>query len=103
MALLASQYQDDDERGRKIGIALGGLAMGVLGKTSICDICRKLSHYVMLNVLRQIYSLFVLMRKCDGFLQPNLLPNDSDVHDVILRCVIQHPIHDEYLYFQTAS
>ena len=30
MAMLASQYQDDEERGRMLGVALGGLAMGVL-------------------------------------------------------------------------
>lgn len=29
--MLASVYTDDEERGNAIGIALGGLAMGVLG------------------------------------------------------------------------
>lgn len=29
--MLASVYTDDEERGKAIGIALGGLAMGVLG------------------------------------------------------------------------
>lgn len=29
--MLASVYTDDEERGHAIGIALGGLAMGVLG------------------------------------------------------------------------
>lgn len=31
MGLLASVYTDDKERGHAIGIALGGLALGVLG------------------------------------------------------------------------
>lgn len=30
--MLASVYTDDYERGRAMGIALGGLALGVLGK-----------------------------------------------------------------------
>ena len=30
--MLASVYTDDEERGNAIGIALGGLAMGVLGE-----------------------------------------------------------------------
>lgn len=30
--MLASVYTDDEERGNAMGIALGGLAMGVLGK-----------------------------------------------------------------------
>jgi len=29
--MLASVYTDDEERGNAMGIALGGLAMGVLG------------------------------------------------------------------------
>lgn len=32
MGMLASVYTDDEERGNAMGIALGGLAMGVLGK-----------------------------------------------------------------------
>ena len=34
IAMVASRYseKDDEERGRAIGLALGGLAMGVLGK-----------------------------------------------------------------------
>lgn len=31
--MLASVYTDDEERGHAIGIALGGLALGVLGRT----------------------------------------------------------------------
>lgn len=31
MGMLASVYTDDEERGQAIGIALGGLALGVLG------------------------------------------------------------------------
>ena len=31
MGMLASVYTNDEERGHAIGIALGGLAMGVLG------------------------------------------------------------------------
>lgn len=30
--MLASVYTDDEERGNAMGIALGGLAMGVLGQ-----------------------------------------------------------------------
>lgn len=35
MGMLASVYSDDEERGNAIGIALGGLAMGVLGVYSM--------------------------------------------------------------------
>lgn len=33
LGMLASVYTDDEERGIAMGIALGGLAMGVLSKT----------------------------------------------------------------------
>lgn len=33
--MLASVYTDDEERGHAIGIALGGLAMGVLGSVFV--------------------------------------------------------------------
>lgn len=33
--MLASVYTDDEERGNAMGIALGGLAMGVLGKQNV--------------------------------------------------------------------
>lgn len=47
MGLLASMYTDDEERGHAIGIALGGLALGVLGTTaSGCDVNR---CFLMLN------------------------------------------------------
>lgn len=32
MGMLASVYTDDEERGNAMGIALGGMAMGVLGQ-----------------------------------------------------------------------
>ena len=32
MGMLADRYTDDRERGNAMGIALGGLALGVLGK-----------------------------------------------------------------------
>lgn len=32
MGMLASVYTDDEERGNAMGIALGGLALGVLGR-----------------------------------------------------------------------
>lgn len=32
LGMLADRYQDDEERGHAMGIALGGLAMGVLSK-----------------------------------------------------------------------
>lgn len=31
--MLADRYPDDAERGKAMGTALGGLALGVLGKT----------------------------------------------------------------------
>lgn len=34
MGMLASVYTNDEERGHAIGIALGGLALGVLGRCS---------------------------------------------------------------------
>jgi len=34
MGMLADRYTDDRERGNAMGIALGGLALGVLGKQS---------------------------------------------------------------------
>ena len=33
MGMLADRYPDDKERGNAMGIALGGLAMGVLGES----------------------------------------------------------------------
>jgi len=35
MGMLADRYTDDRERGNAMGIALGGLALGVLGKDVI--------------------------------------------------------------------
>lgn len=35
MGMLASVYTDDEERSRAIGIALGGLALGVLGMYTV--------------------------------------------------------------------
>ena len=35
MGMLADRYTDDRERGNAMGIALGGLALGVLGRFSI--------------------------------------------------------------------
>ena len=32
MGMLADKYPDDAERGKAMGVALGGLAIGVLGK-----------------------------------------------------------------------
>lgn len=32
LGMLADRYTDDEERGNAMGIALGGLALGVLGK-----------------------------------------------------------------------
>ncbi len=32
LGMLADRYPNDEERGNAMGIALGGLAMGVLGK-----------------------------------------------------------------------
>ena len=36
--MLADRYPDDKERGNAMGIALGGLAMGVLGESMY--VCR---------------------------------------------------------------
>lgn len=35
MGMLAMTYPDDKERGNAMGLALGGLAMGVLGKVYV--------------------------------------------------------------------
>ena len=35
--MLADCYPDDEERGKAMGIALGGLAMGVLGNLFIIN------------------------------------------------------------------
>ena len=32
LGMLAERYPDDEERGKAMGTALGGLALGVLGK-----------------------------------------------------------------------
>lgn len=32
LGMLADRYPDDEERGKAMGTALGGLALGVLGK-----------------------------------------------------------------------
>jgi len=40
MGMLADQYTDDKERGSAMGIALAGLALGVLGKYSACDMIK---------------------------------------------------------------
>lgn len=41
MGLLASVYTDDEERGQAIGVALGGLALGVLGIVNFCQIIKQ--------------------------------------------------------------
>jgi len=33
LGMLADRYPDDEERGKAMGTALGGLALGVLGKS----------------------------------------------------------------------
>jgi len=35
LGMLADRYPDDEERGKAMGTALGGLALGVLGKISL--------------------------------------------------------------------
>lgn len=42
--MLASVYTDDEERGHAIGIALGGLALGVLGMYTY------IVHYMFINM-----------------------------------------------------
>ena len=46
MGMLAESYPDDRERGNAMGIALGGLALGVLGITSFLY---KVIYYVECN------------------------------------------------------
>ena len=46
MGMLADRYPDDRERGNAMGIALGGLALGVLGITSFLY---KVIYYVECN------------------------------------------------------
>lgn len=45
MGMLASVYTDDEERGHAIGIALGGLALGVLGTYEFKE-CSRVSRPV---------------------------------------------------------
>ena len=45
MGMLAVRYPDDEERGRAMGIALGGLALGVLSEARTA-FCSKLTAYV---------------------------------------------------------
>lgn len=49
MGMLASVYTDDEERGHAIGIALGGLALGVLGMYS---------HMAQIKLMHIIINIF---------------------------------------------
>lgn len=54
MGMLASVYTDDEERGNAIGIALGGLAMGVLGMYTIHDVFELFVDYCNMQQLAKI-------------------------------------------------
>lgn len=45
LGLLASVYTDDEERGQAIGIALGGLALGVLSMYTHIALIRNLLNH----------------------------------------------------------
>lgn len=51
--MLAERYPDDRERGNAMGIALGGLAMGVLGK---------LIHFIFVSQLLCILPLTICIQ-----------------------------------------
>jgi len=55
MGMLANVYTDDEERGHAIGIALGGLALGVLGMYMYCthSYCN-ISSDASVNITHQI-------------------------------------------------
>lgn len=64
MGLLASVYTDDKERGHAIGIALGGLALGVLGIFSVFFLCVLFWSFCTtafdLNFILIIFEQFIL-------------------------------------------
>ena len=65
LGMLACVYTDDHERGRAMGIALGGLALGVLGEWHLGDISRK---QVFLRSLRKQYFPSFSVQPCfDSF------------------------------------
>lgn len=51
MGMLASLYRDDDERGKKLGIALGGIATGVLGEKFIYHCAGRAAKYSPLQAM----------------------------------------------------
>lgn len=63
LGMLASVYTDDEERGIAMGIALGGLAMGVLSKThthlpsvpTTTTVEKTITHWIL------IYYLFLFI------------------------------------------
>ena len=74
MGMLADRYPDDRERGNAMGIALGGLALGVLGITSFlynvtcyveCNKCNK-------HKLEQICNSVVLFFSGTTFWRSNV-------------------------------
>lgn len=59
MGMLADRYPDDRERGNAMGIALGGLAMGVLGRCEARNqkhISNMLLHSIQNCTLGEYYS-----------------------------------------------
>ena len=61
MGMLASVYTNDEERGHAIGIALGGLALGVLGMYTYIilswDASVKVTHQIWNAMNKQQLSL----------------------------------------------
>lgn len=61
MGMLASVYTDDKERGHAIGIALGGLALGVLGMYACSGILQaeSITFDIQLNVKCLIWRIIL--------------------------------------------
>lgn len=51
MGMLAVRYPDDEERGRAMGIALGGLALGVLSTYPCTHFISRISVSVLTGLL----------------------------------------------------
>lgn len=52
MGMIASYFTDDKERGNAMGIALGGLALGVLGKYVCVWVCVLLYSWTQVSLTK---------------------------------------------------
>lgn len=57
--MLASVYTDDNERGIAMGVALGGLAMGVLSKSCKCVSLSAMFVTTVLHIVLVCERLYV--------------------------------------------